>query len=87
METSLDSFFNSLNALNTKMQTDRETRAELAGLGRFVEAQLLGKAFDRSESEVVQEAKERFGRVRERLLSTCLSRYRRAGGSIHPTKL
>lgn len=72
METSLDSFFNSLNALNNKMQNDRETRVELAGLGRFVEAHLSGRAFKGSESEVVQEAKERFGRVRERLLSTWL---------------
>lgn len=73
-ETSFDSLFNSLNALNTKMQADRETRAELAGLGRFVEAQLSGNVFLRSESEVVQEAKERVNRVRERLLSTCCPR-------------
>lgn len=74
MEASLDSLFDSLNALNDQMQTDRETRAELAGLGRFVEAQFTGGTFEGSEAEVVQEAKERFGRVRERLLSasSCL---------------
>lgn len=69
METSLDPLFNSLNALNDQMQTDRETRAELAGLGRFVEAHFTGGTFEGSEAEVVQEAKGRFGSVRERLLS------------------
>lgn len=70
MEASLDPFFGALNRLNDQMQSDAATREELGGLGRFVEGQLKGTAFKDSEEEVVSEAKDRFGRVRERLLST-----------------
>lgn len=80
MEASLDPFFGALNRLNDQMQNDATTREELAGLGRFVEGQLEGTAFKGSEEEVVAEAKERFGRVRERLLSTCVVFFGGAAG-------
>ncbi len=72
MEASLDPLFHALNALNDQLQNDRETRAELAGLGRFAEGELAEASFKGSEEVVVQEAKERVARVRERLLSTSM---------------
>ena len=51
------------------MKNDKETRAELSGLGRFVEQNLAGSKLTASEEAVLQETKDRFGRVRERLLS------------------
>ena len=67
-EASLDPLFHQLNALNDHMQQDRETRAELRGLGDLVETNLTSGQMG-NEDTVVQESKERFGRVRERLLS------------------
>lgn len=69
MEASLAPFFGALSRVNDQMQNDAATREELGGLGRFVEGQLKGTAFKESEERVVAEAKDHFGRVRERLLS------------------
>jgi len=77
-EASLDPLFHQLNALNDQMQQDRETRAELRGLGDLVETNLTSGQMG-NEDAVVQEAKERCGRVRERLLSKfiCLLVFRK----------
>lgn len=50
------------------MVNDKETRSELNGLGNFVERNLSGRKLSDDEESILKEAKDRFGRVRERLL-------------------